>query len=455
MSAVIAQNALSMNERDMTQAMERLSTGQRINSAADDAGGLAIGARMASQITGLSQAARNANDGVSMIQTAEAAYVEVSDMLQRMRQIAVQSASETYATSDRTALDLEFQALADEIKRIAEQTTWNGLRLLDGTAGTVGTVKVHSGANASQTVDVDVGTLSGKAVDANGLNTISDSSGALSTSANGSFTQTVNLSATTVHAASKAISISNFASLQAADELMFTLTEHDGLTSHSVALTLSSQMVANIKAGSADALDDDVVISDDRTLANIGGDIGKVGNHGASGGGHAASVNETPGTYPYATNSNSIDFLGITIDSTTTAGEFRINGLANNFTFDYRGDFTISNMKVRRGNTSLLEIADVKKQTSANKAISLLDTVIQKVNSQRASYGSYISRLEHVSTNLTNIATNTTQSKSRVVDTNYATETTELARTQIIRQAATAMLAQANQMKQTVLALLQ
>ena len=125
MSAVIAQNALSVNERDMTQAMERLSTGKRINSAADDAAGLAIGARMASQITGLSQAARNASDGVSMIQTAESAYIEVGDMLQRMRQIAVQAASETYATSDRTALDLEFQALQDEIEMISEQTTWN------------------------------------------------------------------------------------------------------------------------------------------------------------------------------------------------------------------------------------------------------------------------------------------------------------------------------------------
>ena len=112
-------------------------------------------------------------------------------------------------------------------------------------------------------------------------------------------------------------------------------------------------------------------------------------------------------------------------------------------------------MKVRRGHTAVLHAVDVSTQTKANAAITALDTAIQSVNSQRASYGSYISRLEHASDNLTSIATNTAQSRSRVVDANYATETTELARTQIIQQAATAMLAQANQMKQTVLALLQ
>ena len=111
-SAGIARNAIQRNEGEMTQAMERLSTGKRINSAADDAAGLAIASKFSNQIAGLDQAARNANDGISMIQTAEGAYVEVGEMLQRMRQLAVQAASETYTTSDRTALDLEWQALA-------------------------------------------------------------------------------------------------------------------------------------------------------------------------------------------------------------------------------------------------------------------------------------------------------------------------------------------------------
>ena len=147
--------------------------------------------------------------------------------------------------------------------------------------------------------------------------------------------------------------------------------------------------------------------------------------------------------------------MGLTIDSTATAGTITIAGTAVDATTAGNGDFTISDMKVRRGDTSVLHAVDVSTQPKANAAITALDTAIQSVNSQRASYGSYISRLEHASDNLTSIATNTAQSRSRVVDANYATETTELARTQIIQQAATAMLAQANQMKQTVLALLQ
>ena len=148
-------------------------------------------------------------------------------------------------------------------------------------------------------------------------------------------------------------------------------------------------------------------------------------------------------------NAGAVDFGIANFHGTSTAGEIIINGTtAGTGGTASDADFKIFDMKIIRR-------WDISTQSKATEAITALDKAIKSVNSQRASYGSYISRLEHVSTNLTNIATNTTQSKSRVVDTNYATETTELARTQIIRQAATAMLAQANQMKQTVLALLQ
>ena len=429
-SAVIAQNALSVNERDMTQAMERLSTGKRINSAADDAAGLAIGARMSSQITGLSQAARNANDGVSMIQTAEAAYVEVGDMLQRMREIAVQSASETYATSDRTALDLEWQALADEIERISEQTTWNGFTLLDGSPGTVGSVKIQSGANASQTVDVDFGKLSAKAVTSAGLNTIDDSSGELAhNTANGDFKDTIVASAATNTAGHHTVGITDFASLAVGDVLMFTIQGNDGVSKSQVAITLNSGDITALTTTNTGAISGTTVVEDGKTLANI------IGTSAAG-----------------ATTVQGI----ATVAGTGTAGEIKLTsttvGTGGTTT---ESDFKIFDMKVRRGHTAVLHAVDVSTQTKANAAITALDTAIQSVNSQRASYGSYISRLEHASDNLTSIATNTAQSRSRVVDANYATETTELARTQIIQQAATAMLAQANQMKQTVLALLQ
>jgi flagellin len=132
-NAYVAANALSKNQRVMDTAMERLSTGVRINSAADDAAGLAISSKMTSQINGLKQAVRNANDAISLVQVAEGATAGISDMLQRMRELAVQAANGSYTANDRQALDNEFQQLSGEIDRIATDTQWNGKNLLDGT----------------------------------------------------------------------------------------------------------------------------------------------------------------------------------------------------------------------------------------------------------------------------------------------------------------------------------
>ena len=423
-SAVIAQNALTVNERQMTTAMERLSTGKRINSAADDAAGLAIGARMSSQIQGLTQAARNANDGVSMIQTAESAYVEVGDMLQRMREIAVQSASETYATSDRTALDLEFQALQDEIVRISEQTTWNGFTLLDGSPGTLGVVKIQSGANASQTVDVDFGDLVSK------HSTITDSSGVLAhNTANGGFKDTIVASAATNAAATHTVGITDYASLAENDYIIFTITENDGKTTHEVSIKLNATDVATLKGNATTAIGGTTVIEDGKTLANIVG-----------------SGTNTAGK---------VDFGIASIAGTSTAGQILFTSTqAGTGGTAANADFTISDMKIRRGLTANLAATDLSTQTKATASITALDVTIDEVNAQRATYGSFISRLEHAAQNLTNVSANTAASRSRILDADYARQTTELARTQIIAQAGTAMLAQANQIKQTVLELL-
>ena len=149
-SANIARDAIGRNDRAMATSMERLSTGLRINSAKDDAAGLAIANRMAGQISGLNMAKRNANDGISMIQTIEGATKEVGSMLVRMRELAVQSASGTYSDSDRAALDLEFDQLRSEITRIQEKTTWNNQALMDGGK----TVSIQLGASSGQTMDV-------------------------------------------------------------------------------------------------------------------------------------------------------------------------------------------------------------------------------------------------------------------------------------------------------------
>ena len=162
-NATIASHALAKNERAMNQAMERLATGLRINSAADDAAGLAISSKMTSQIAGLSQAVRNAQDAMSMLATADGAMIEVTAMIQRMRELSIQAISDTNTASDRAALDLEYQALKSEIDRIAQNTQWNGRSFFNGRDFTQ-PATFHVGSNANQTISVDLGTLSTRAL---------------------------------------------------------------------------------------------------------------------------------------------------------------------------------------------------------------------------------------------------------------------------------------------------
>ncbi len=158
-SAVITQNAMAKNDRAMQTAMERLSTGKSVNSAQDDAAGIAVSSRMTSQIKGLDQAVQNAGDAISMIQTADGASIELGNMMQRMRELAVQATNGTVTTTDQGSLDLEFQQLKAEIARVAKNSQWNGDNILDGTAGTAsnGTATYQIGANAQQVMDVSFG----------------------------------------------------------------------------------------------------------------------------------------------------------------------------------------------------------------------------------------------------------------------------------------------------------
>ena len=279
-NASVAQNALTKNERSMNQAMERLSTGQRINSAGDDAAGLAISSRMTSQILGLEAGVRNANDAISMISVADGALVEVTNMLQRMRELALQASNGTTTSADRSYLSSEYMNLLSEIDRIAENTQWNGTDILNNTTAGTSTIAYQVGANGGQTIDVDFGDMTN--------------------SASGTFT----------------------------------------------ALT---------------------------ALNSSGG-----------------------------------------LSSTTSTAAL----------------------------------------TVGTAAVSAIDTAITTVNSQRATYGAAINQLTYAVDNLSNVKVNAEAARSRIADTDYAAETSELARTQIIQQAGTAMLAQANQTTMTVLALL-
>jgi flagellin len=322
-SSMIARDAINRNDRAMSQAMERLSTGSRINSAKDDAAGLAIADRMSAQVSGLNMAVRNANDAISMLQTIEGATKEITNMLGRMRELAVQSASGTYTDEDRDALNLEFGALMDEITRIAQNTEWNGQAVLKGNIGTA-LESDFTSDDAAETHKIQLGSSSGQTMD---------------------------------------------------------------LTINTWVPTVASDDSANDTAG------------DPATL---------VSNATASAYGNGATGGVLYG-----------DSLG---DSGSNEAADR------------------------------LVISSVE---GAAVAITNLDKAINGAAAERAKYGAYMSRLQHASDNLANISTNTSASLSQIADADYAVETTELARTQIISQASTAMLAQANQVKQTVLALLQ
>ena len=282
LAASIAQAALVRNERDLSTAMEQLSTGKKINSAADNASGLAISTRMTSQIRGLDQAVRNANDAISMISTAEGALDEITSMLQRMRELAVQAGTGTTSTEDRDYLNDEYTHLLAEIERVAANTQWNGRDILDGNAAGSGqgtSVAFQVGMNPSQTISVGFG-----------------------------------------------------------------------------------------------------------------------------------------------------DF--------TSAG----NGVMTSL-----NGFTLNS-----GSSSIASSI-----TAASNVITAADVALEAVSTQRATFGAVSNRLTHAIDNLTNVKTEAEASRSRILDTDYAQSTSELARTQIIQQAGTAMLAQANQLPQTVLALLQ
>ena len=376
MPASIAANSLTRNDRSMTATMERLSTGLRINSAKDDAAGLAITSRMSSQIRGLDQAVRNANDAISMIQVAEGAMKEVTNMFQRMRELAVQAISDSNTANDRAALNNEYKQLSEEVQRIAENTQWNGQNILDG-ARTNTVFQV--GANASQTITVNFGDLATNNV-------------------------TGSVTAPTTAASPKVIDLT--AKIAADDVLSFKVTDVDGATSY---VTLTG---AAITTGTGS------------TIA-----AGATGYSELDAKGAAAALAGT------ITVSNSDKTLSV------------VKGTNNK-------NFIITDVVISRGTHAPVAATDITTRDFASTALGILDTAVQGVNDRRANLGASMSRLEFASDNLQNVSQNTKAARSRVLDADYASETTELARTQIIQQAGTAMLSQANQAQQSVLALL-
>ena len=449
-SATIASNAILRNDRAMGTAMERLSTGLRINSAKDDAAGLAISSRMKAAVSGLEMASKNANDAISMLEVAEGATLEINNMLIRMRELAVQSASGTYSDTDRKALDLEFTALLTEIDRVAKNTTWNTMSVLNGAdsagaavytaAADKTTVNIQLGANASQSMAIEFKTwapstaVDMQALNADGYNHV-DGKSDFSSKADGIDARIAGAATGTE------TSVVTFGALAATESvsvggLVLTVDAGASLTGAEVAAVFASLAADAANPANGAVAGKEYTISGDVT-ANF--------SSGAAGG-----ANNNVVTFTHATADTSQDDLEIT----GKASQVITQGAAAAVT-EQANESAFGDAVLYWNNAGTVTGINIDSADNAGFAIDQLDKAILGASAERAKYGAYMSRLEHSSDNLMNVAQNTDQSRSRIEDADYAVETSELARTQIISQAATAMLAQANQAKQGVLQLLQ
>ena len=404
MASLYAQQAMNSNARGLATVMQQLSTGKRINNAVDDVAGLAISTRLTSQINGLNQAVRNANDGISLIQTAEGSTEQVTNMLQRMRELAVQSSNDTNNTNDRGFLNGEFQQLKQEIDRVAQNTQWNGANILDGTGGNSanGTFAFQVGANADQIITIKLGDLQTAAPASATVMSATSAASGTAIAATFSTAGVATSDFTGLDSSSAVASASVGVVIQASFDgkaVQYKITQADvdattganGTMTKSLSATVSDALVAklNLTFGAAVASESGGVM----TVAPPSGQ---------------AAFNSM--------NSSGVGFV---------TGE--LSAIAN---------------------------SDITTAAGAYSGLQAIDSALQTVNASRSNMGAVISRLQFASDNLANISTQAQASQSRILDTDYSQATTELAKRNIIQQASQAMLAQANQQPQTVLQLL-
>ena len=492
-SSLNAQRNLNNSQSALATSLQRLSSGLRINSAKDDAAGLAISERFTTQIRGLNQATRNANDGISLAQTGEGALAEVTSNLQRIRELAVQSANATNSASDRAALDLEVQQRLAEIDRTAVQTSFNGQKILDGTFGNA-TFQV--GANVGETISVGLATS--MRTSAIGQVATGTSSGAVTTAALSGGTITVGSGATATllpsvagtangqsagSAYAKAISITNanvsgltasatnnielsaasVTSAGGAGTYSLTINGRDIFAGAVVSSPITTQQITDainanqsVTGVTASLNGGNLRLSaaDGRDIA-VGQTLGGDAAAGVSaGGGGSSTVNGVTyydgviGTAAQATN-NSTNAAAVNGGRLTlTANEnIVITGDGANMGFAAAG-VTIAKDATTIASSNVLTV------TAANDTITRIDSALTAVSTLRSNFGAIQNRFESVISSLSATSENLTASRSRIQDADFAQETAQLTRNQILQQAGTAMLSQANSLPQNVLSLL-
>ncbi len=454
-ASLTAQRNLNMSQSSLTTSLQRLSSGLRINSAKDDAAGLAISERFTAQIRGLGQAARNANDGISLAQTAEGSLKEVSNNLQRIRELSVQSANATNSASDRAALQTEVAELVAEIDRVALQTTFNGTKLLDGTFSNK---SFQVGANAGETINVssiasarttDLGaalsaTITGTAV--TGALTSGDllingvDVGAVAGDAKTIAAQINSLSGTNVTASVNSLTVAGSSMTAAA--LTGTVTIN-GVQTASFSTTTSTSVS---RANTVTAINA-ISAATGVTAVDTGADTTGV---------QLVAVDGRNITSSFSTITAASSGLGAanTYRSTVTLSSTSASGIALTGASEASAGFTDNQTQAATLTGVAVANIDVTSVQGANDALSSIDAALQTINSSRATLGAVQNRFESVVSSLGERSENLSAARSRIRDADFAMETANLTRGQILQQAGTAMLAQANQLPQNVLTLL-
>ena len=484
-ASLTAQRNLGTSQTSLNTSIQRLSSGLRINSAKDDAAGLAISERFTSQIRGLNQAARNANDGISLAQVSEGALSSAGNILQRVRELAVQSANASNSAGDRQALQAEVGQLVAELDRIAQTTEFNGQKLLDGTFGTA---QFQVGANANQVIVASTANLR-TSVYGNNQNLSSAGAGqsaaaaATSVPANGTTSGNVSISGSlgtatlAVGSSSSAKAIADqinavkansgvTATARTQVELdIATVTgsyslsiQADNTTAQSVSFTLTAASGADRLSAAVAAINDQSAKTGVTASLNTTGD--KVILTNATG--NDIVVSDTAVVNAGDTKVTKLQADGTAVGTavTLTASDAAANytTVSGYITLDSDKSFSVtsaSNALTTKG-SDLKKVADLDVTTfdKATNALKTVDSALSFINGERAKLGALQSRFETSISNLQVTSENLSASRSRILDADFAAETANLSRSQILQQAGTAMVAQANQLPQGVLALL-
>ena len=463
-SSLNAQRNLSKSGEGLATSMERLSSGMRINSAKDDAAGLQISNRLTSQINGLAVAQRNANDGISMAQTAEGAMGESTNILQRMRELALQSANGSNSKEDRDALQKEVSALQTELTRIAETTSFGGQQLLDGSYGTK---SFQVGANANELINITLNSVSadqiggtfadGNAKGASGFGyAIAGATAALTAAETLTFT-----------AAGKDVEVDIEANLTATEAATAINSSESEVRAEAIAkvdITLGTAASGTLSIGDHEiALDGDnngtllTKLTDFGYTASINGSVLQLDASGVDG------ITIQKSNDAVAANSVLINSRGDTTNTASAAANTAFS-FTSELEFSSEKTFTVASSDtttstITAGLTATasektVDTLDISTQTGSQRAISIIDSAIASIDSQRADLGAVQNRFGHTISNLANVAENVSASRSRIQDTDFATETAQMTKNQILQQAGTSILSQANQIPQAAISLL-